>query len=86
MLFSEKIIFVEGLAEKLLIPKFFKNLVKEHVSIVEIGGINFNYFLPLAFSTNKKILCITDKDVDIITESDSGLKLNIDNYKKSKAE
>lgn len=85
MLFSEKIIFVEGLAEKLLIPKFFKNLVEEHVSIVEIGGINFNYFLPLAFSTNKKILCITDKDVDVITESDSGLKLNIDNYKKSKS-
>lgn len=81
ILFSEKLIFVEGLAEKLLIPKYFKELVKEHVSIVELGGINFNHFLPLAFGTNKKILCITDKDIEIITDDGNQLKLDIDNYK-----
>ena len=81
VLFSEKLIFVEGLAEKLLIPKYFKELVKEHVSIVELGGINFNHFLPLAFGTNKKILCITDKDIEIITDDGNQLKLDIDNYK-----
>lgn len=80
ILFSEKIILVEGLAEKLLIPKYFNNLVEEHVSIVELGGVNFNYFLPLAFNTYKKILCITDRDVDIITEEMDGLKLDFDNY------
>ena len=85
MLFSEKIIFVEGLAEKLIIPKYFPNLVKDHISIVELGGINFNYFLPLAFNTFKKILCITDKDVDIITEEIDGLKLDINNYNGKKS-
>lgn len=82
ILFSEKIILVEGIAEKLLIPKYFKDLVKEHVSIIELGGINFNYFLPLAFNTYKKILCITDKDIEIMDEDDNGLTLNIDNYHK----
>lgn len=80
VLFSEKIILVEGLAEKLLIPKYFNNLVEEHVSIVELGGFNFNYFLPLAFNTYKKILCITDRDVDVITEEMDGLKLDFENY------
>lgn len=79
VLFSEKIILVEGLAEKLLIPKYFNNLVEEHVSIVELGGVNFNYFLPLAFNTYKKILCITDRDVDVITEEMDGLKLDFEN-------
>lgn len=80
ILFSEKIILVEGIAEKLLIPQYFENLIKEHISIIELGGINFNYFLPLAFNTYKKILCITDKDVDIITEEENGLELNIERY------
>lgn len=82
MLFSDKIILVEGIAEKLLIPKYFTELVKNHISIIELGGINFNYFLPLAFHTYKKILCITDKDIHIITEDENGLKLDLDSYKK----
>lgn len=82
ILFSEKIILVEGIAEKLLIPKYFDDLVKEHVSIIELGGINFNYFLPLAFNTYKKILCITDRDIEIIEEDENGLILNIEDYHK----
>ncbi len=82
ILFSDKIILVEGIAEKLLLPKFFNNLVDNHISIIELGGINFNYFLPLVFNTNKKILCITDKDIEIIDETDKGLELNVDDYNK----
>lgn len=82
LLFSDKIILVEGIAEKLLLPKMFYNLVEEHVSIVELGGINFNYFLPIIFNTNKKVLCITDKDIDIIENRGNELVINIENYKK----
>ena len=68
MLFSDKVILVEGIAEKLLMPLFMEicgcSYEDEHVSIVEIGGKHFKYFVEL-FNGNavqKKVLCITDKD------------------------
>ncbi len=68
MLFADKVIFVEGLAEKMLLPKFMDKCKKSyedyHISIVEIGGKHFDHFLRL-FANNsvrKKVLCITDKD------------------------
>lgn len=68
LLFAEKIILVEGISEKMLIPilinKFGTSYEEEHISIVEIGGNYFDYFLFL-FKNNiikKKVLCITDKD------------------------
>lgn len=71
MLFAEKIIFVEGIAEQLLIPIFAKYLDKPledyHVSLINIGGRYFNHFLNIFDSVkentiNKKIACITDLD------------------------
>lgn len=68
MLFADKVIFVEGIAEKLLLPKFLEKCgfpyEDEHISIVEVGGKNFTYFVR-AFVNNpikKKVLCITDGD------------------------
>lgn len=68
MLFSDRVILVEGIAEKLLMPLFMEicecPYEDEHVSIVEIGGKHFNYFVEL-FNGNaveKRVLCITDKD------------------------
>ena len=68
MLFADKVILVEGIAEKLLLPKFLEKCrfpyEDEHVSIVEVGGKNFAYFVR-AFANNsvrKKVLCITDGD------------------------
>lgn len=68
MLFSNKVILVEGIAEKLLLPLFMEicgcSYEDEHISIVEIGGKHFKYFIEL-FNGNavkKKVLCITDKD------------------------
>lgn len=68
MLFADKVILVEGIAEKLLLPKFLEKChfpyEDEHISIVEIGGKNFAYFVR-AFANNpvkKKVLCITDRD------------------------
>ncbi len=68
MFFADKVIFVEGIAEKLLLPKFLEKCgfpyEDEHISIVEVGGKNFAYFVR-AFANNaveKKVLCITDGD------------------------
>lgn len=68
MLFANKIILVEGIAEKLLLPKLMQKLKcpyeDEHISIVEIGGKHFDYFIKVYADNpiNKKVLCITDKD------------------------
>lgn len=68
MLFADKVILVEGIAEKLLLPLFMEkcNFSYEdyHISIVEIGGKHFEHFIEL-FNGNaviKKVLCITDCD------------------------
>lgn len=68
MLFADKVILVEGIAEKMLMPMFMERCgcpyEDEHISIVEIGGKHFEHFVEL-FNGNavkKKVLCITDKD------------------------
>ncbi len=78
MLFSDKVILVEGIAEKLLVPLFMEicgcPYEDEHVSIVEIGGKHFKYFVEL-FNGNavkKKVLCITDKDFKWINFDEGG--------------
>lgn len=78
MLFSDKVILVEGIAEKLLVPLFMEicgcAYEDEHISIVEIGGKHFKYFVEL-FNRNavkKKVLCITDKDFKWIDFDEDG--------------
>ena len=69
--FANRLIFVEGIAEELLLPVFArymnKNLTDEHVLVVNMGGRYFNHFLKLfdtnnPYAINKKILCLTDID------------------------
>lgn len=64
-------IFVEGVAEELLLPVFArylnKNLTDEHVLVVNMGGRYFNYFLKLfdthnSYTINKNVVCLTDID------------------------
>mgnify|MGYP002715116269 FL=1 len=71
MLFAEKVIFVEGIAEQLLLHIFAdylnKSLEKNHVAVINVGGRYFNHFLSLFDSNNKyainrKVSCITDLD------------------------
>lgn len=76
MLFADKVILVEGIAERLLLPYFMEKCgypyEDEHVSIVEIGGKHFEHFVEL-FNGNalkKKVLCITDKDFDWINDKE----------------
>lgn len=79
MLFADKVILVEGIAEKLLMPLFMdtfgRSYEDEHISIVEIGGKHFEHFVELfnGNTVNKKVLCITDKDFNWI-DDDGKLK------------
>jgi predicted ATP-dependent endonuclease of OLD family len=75
MLFADRILFVEGLAEQLLIPclsAYFnkaEELISKHVAIVSVDSRTFKHFVKLfqyspvnKSSINKKIACITDAD------------------------
>ncbi|WP_368495242.1 ATP-dependent endonuclease [Bacillus thuringiensis] len=70
--FARNLIFVEGLAEQLVIPEFATalgyDLTDTHTSVINIGGRYFEHFLKL-FDTSKnpnaiekRIACITDLD------------------------
>ncbi|MBU8567910.1 AAA family ATPase [Virgibacillus pantothenticus] len=71
MLFAEKIILVEGLAEQLLMSIFAeyvgKSLEDYHVAVINVGGKYFDHFLNLfntnnSLAINRKVVCITDRD------------------------
>lgn len=86
MLFADKVILVEGIAEKLLMPLFMDvcecPYEDEHISIVEIGGKHFEHFVELfnGNAVNKKVLCITDRDFKWI-DDDNKLK-SLKTYEK----
>ncbi|WP_442896816.1 ATP-dependent nuclease [Enterococcus sp. JM9B] len=72
MFFAKKIIFVEGLAEQLLVPEFGrmidKDLIDQHITVINMNGRYFDHFLKLfnlnnsSFAMSKKVVCITDRD------------------------
>ncbi|MDR1679029.1 MAG: AAA family ATPase [Prevotellaceae bacterium] len=71
MLFAQKVILVEGIAEELLLPtmaKYISHSVEDsHIAIINVGGRYFDHFIKLFSSSNgysipKKIACITDRD------------------------
>lgn len=72
MFFAKNIIFVEGLAEQILLPIFAEklnlSLEDRHISIINVNGRYFDHFLKLfdcsnsIYAIQKKVVCITDKD------------------------
>jgi putative ATP-dependent endonuclease of OLD family len=71
MLFAQKVILVEGIAEQLLMSILAryegKSLENNHIAVINVGGRFFDHFLYLFDNTNpytipKKIACITDRD------------------------
>lgn len=71
MLFAERIIMVEGIAEQLLIPILAEyigiSLADNHVAVLQVGGRYFEHFLRLfdqknPTAINRKVACITDID------------------------
>ncbi|MGE6613458.1 ATP-dependent nuclease [Peribacillus sp. NPDC076916] len=85
MLFAEKIILVEGLAEQLLMSIFAEYLDTSledcHIAVINVGGKYFNHFLNLfnvsnPYSIKRKVVCITDRDPERkqLTSSDKTAK------------
>lgn len=71
MLFAQKVILVEGIAEQLLLSTMAKcigeSLEDKHIAVINVGGRCFDHFLHLFDSSNlytipKKIACLTDRD------------------------
>lgn len=88
LLFADKVILVEGISEKILIPHIYKNeykedLVNKFISVIEVGGVTFKNFLPLFLGTSKKVLCISDVDYKI-REIDDFNEINFNIYREEK--
>jgi predicted ATP-dependent endonuclease of OLD family len=76
MLFAKRVIFVEGMAEQLLMPCLASyegmSLEDNHVTVINIGGRYFHHFLKLfdydqgdnrkKQALNKRVTCIMDSD------------------------
>lgn len=72
MLFAQKIIMVEGIAEELLMPTMARylrlSLEEGHVAVINVNGRYFKHFLKLfdflksGFAIPKKVACVTDRD------------------------
>lgn len=83
--FGKKVLLVEGIAERLLIPKFFtiysgnaddleweNTLESEGISVISVDGVTFRPFLQL-FNTNglnMKCAVLTDSDPEAIPLTD----------------
>ena len=82
LFFADKVIMVEGITEKLLMPLFIKKvspkLENEYVSIIEVGGAYTHKFKEFFKFLNTKVLIVTD--IDSVDETDGKschvLKLN----------
>jgi putative ATP-dependent endonuclease of OLD family len=76
LLFAKGIIFVEGLAELLLVPLFADqldcSLATHHVAVINVGGSTFQHFLPLfgggltpeqaELALRRPVACLVDAD------------------------
>jgi putative ATP-dependent endonuclease of OLD family len=74
MLFADKVVLVEGLTEKLLVPIFMHkeglDIDDNHISVVEMGGKWIKHFLYLFAPQRKtKVLCLTDCDYQWIVSN-----------------
>ena len=76
MLFAKSVIFVEGLAENILLPVLAEYLAspleEHHVAVVPVGGLTFQHFLPLfgcgaepskqELTLQRRVACLVDAD------------------------
>ena len=76
MLFAKGVIFVEGIAEQLLVPCLSqcigRPIESHHVAVVAVGGVTFKHFLPLfgagedeslrRYALCRRVACMVDAD------------------------
>lgn len=74
MFYSRKIIFVEGIAEQILIPIFYewkygKKINKANCQVINVNGVAFEHFLKIVKNGYfLKTAVLTDRDTDTKTE------------------
>jgi len=75
LFYSRKIILVEGISEKLLLPVFFERITKHSTEkssccVINVNGLAFSYFLEIIKNGFfQKCLVLTDRDSDTKTEN-----------------
>jgi hypothetical protein len=75
LFYSSKIILVEGISEKLLVPQFFEMKFTHSVErsgclVVNVNGLAFSYFLEIIKNGYfQKCLVLTDQDTDTKSEN-----------------
>ncbi|MDS4029881.1 MAG: AAA family ATPase [Candidatus Contendobacter sp.] len=76
MLFAKGVIFVEGIAEQLLVPCLSQCIGRpietHHVAVIAVGGVTFKHFLPLfgagedeplrRYALCRRVACMVDAD------------------------
>lgn len=76
MLFAKGVIFVEGIAEQLLVPFLSqcigRSIEAHHVAVIAVGGVTFKHFLPLfgagddenlrRHALRRPVACMVDAD------------------------
>ena len=76
MLFAKGVIFVEGIAEQLLVPCLSQCIGRpietHHVAVIAVGGVTFKHFLPLfgagedeplrRYALRRRVACMVDSD------------------------
>lgn len=76
MLFAKGVIFVEGIAEQLLVPCLSQCIGRpietHHVAVIAVGGVTFKHFLPLfgagedeplrRYALRRHVACMVDAD------------------------
>ena len=76
MLFAKGVIFVEGIAEQLLVPCLSqcigRPIENHHVAVIAVGGVTFKHFLPLfgagedeplrRYALRHRVACMVDAD------------------------
>lgn len=74
LFFADGVIFVEGQAERILVPHFirhhFNGLWKRYISLIDIGGSHALRFEPLIKALGLTTLVITDLDAGLSTKVD----------------
>lgn len=76
LLFADAAIFVEGTAERMLVPLFierdFPELAKKYVSFLDIGGSHAHRLRPLVERLGIPTVIITDLDPVVPTKNEKG--------------
>jgi putative ATP-dependent endonuclease of OLD family len=76
MLFAKGVIFVEGIAEQLLVPCLSqcigRPIESHHVAVIAVGGVTFKHFLPIfgagedeqlrRYALRRPVACMVDAD------------------------